>query len=63
VGGASDDYTNPEQLFAAGYTACFDNALNHIICLEKMKTGATSVTAKVSIDSLENDAFGLEVAD
>ncbi len=61
MGGTNDDYTNPEQLFAAGYAACFDSALNHIIRLEKVKTGATSVTAKVSIGSIENGAFGLAV--
>jgi Ohr subfamily peroxiredoxin len=61
MGGANDDYTNPEQLFAAGYAACFDSALNHIIRLEKLNTGTTSVTAKVSIGSIENGAFGLAV--
>jgi Ohr subfamily peroxiredoxin len=61
MGGANDDYSNPEQLFAAGYAACFDSALNHTIRLEKVKTGETSVTAKVSIGSLEGGAFGLAV--
>jgi osmotically inducible protein OsmC len=61
MGGANDDYTNPEQLFAAGYAACFDSALNHTTRLEKVQTGVTSVTAKVSIGSLEGGAFGLEV--
>ena len=61
MGGANDDYTNPEQLFAAGYAACFDSALNHIIRLERVKTGETSVTAKVSIGPLEGGAFGLAV--
>lgn len=61
MGGASDDYTNPEQLFAAGYAACFDSALNHTIRLEKVKTGETLVTAKVSIGPLEDGAFGLAV--
>ena len=61
MGGANDDYTNPEQLFAAGYAACFDSALNHVIRQEKLKTGETSVTAKVSIGSIENGAFGLAV--
>jgi len=61
MGGANDDYTNPEQLFAAGYAACFDSALNHTIRLEKAKTGETLVTAKVSIGSLEGGAFGLAV--
>jgi Ohr subfamily peroxiredoxin len=61
MGGANDDYTNPEQLFAAGYAACFDSALNQTIRLEKVKTGETSVTAKVSIGPLEGGAFGLAV--
>jgi Ohr subfamily peroxiredoxin len=61
MGGADDDYTNPEQLFAAGYAACFDSALNYITRTEKINTGATSVTAKVSIGSIENGAFGLAV--
>ncbi|TDS06769.1 organic hydroperoxide resistance protein [Sphingobacterium paludis] len=61
MGGGSDDYTNPEQLFAGGYAACFDSALNHTIRLEKVNTGETSVTAKVSIGPLEGGAFGLEV--
>jgi lipoyl-dependent peroxiredoxin len=58
---ANDDYTNPEQLFTAGYDACLDSALNHIIRLEKVNRGTTSVTAKVSIGSIENGAFGLVV--
>jgi Ohr subfamily peroxiredoxin len=61
MGGTNDNYTNPEQLFAAGYAACFDSALNHTIRLEKVKTGETSVTAKVSIGPIENGAFGLAV--
>jgi len=61
MGGANDDYTNPEQLFAAGYAACFDSALNHTIRLEKVKTGETSVTAKVAIGPLEGGAVELAV--
>ena len=61
MGGTNDDYTNPEQLFAAGYAACFDSALNHTIRLEKAETGETSVTAKVSIGPLKGGAFGLAV--
>ena len=61
LGGATDDYTNPEMLFAAGYSACFDSALNRVITLSKAKTGTTSVTAKVSIGAIENGGFGLAV--
>ncbi|TDH19961.1 organic hydroperoxide resistance protein [Segetibacter sp. 3557_3] len=61
MGGANDDHTNPEQLFAAGYSACFDSALNLVIRQEKAKTGETSVTARVSIGSNDNGGFGLAV--
>ena len=61
LGGATDDYTNPEMLFAAGYSACFDSALNRVITLSKVKTGITTVTAKVSIGAIENGGFGLAV--
>ena len=61
LGGSSDDFANPEMLFAAGYSACFDSALNRVIMLSKTKTGETSVTAKVSIGQIENGGFGLAV--
>ncbi|SEL73122.1 peroxiredoxin, Ohr subfamily [Maribacter orientalis] len=46
LGGANDDYPNPEMLFAAGYSACFDNALNLVITQGVIETGETSVNAK-----------------
>ncbi|WP_294274492.1 organic hydroperoxide resistance protein [uncultured Chryseobacterium sp.] len=61
LGGANDDYANPEMLFAAGYAACFDSALNRVISLSKTQTGETSVAAQVSIGQLENGGFGLAV--
>ncbi len=61
LGGASDDFTNPEMLFAAGYSACFDSALNLVIKRAKMKAGETTVSAKVSIGQTENGGFGLAV--
>lgn len=61
LGGGNDDYTNPEMLFAAGYSACFDSALNLVIKKEKVATGETSVTAKVSIGQIDNGGFGLAV--
>ncbi|MEJ5051714.1 MAG: organic hydroperoxide resistance protein [Chryseobacterium culicis] len=59
LGGANDDFANPEMLFAAGYSACFDSALNRVISLSKVKTGETTVTAQVSIGQIENGGFGL----
>ena len=62
LGGADDNYTNPEQLFAGGYAACFDSALNLIIKQGKVTTGETSVKANVSIGQIDNGGFGLSVA-
>jgi Ohr subfamily peroxiredoxin len=59
MGGASDNYANPEMLFAAGYSDCFDSALNLVIKKGKIKTGETSVNAKISIGQIENGGFGL----
>ena len=57
LGGANDDYTIPEQLFAAGYAACFDTALNLVIKQTKVTTGVTTVTAHVSIGKLDTGGF------
>ncbi len=62
LGGTDDNYTNPEQLFAGGYAACFDSALNLVIKQGKLSTGETTVTAEVSIGQIENGGFGLAVA-
>ncbi|NHN26225.1 organic hydroperoxide resistance protein [Flavobacterium jejuense] len=59
LGGTNDNFTNPEMLFAAGYSACFDSALNLVIKQEKIKTGGTSVNTKISIGQIENGGFGL----
>jgi osmotically inducible protein OsmC len=61
LGGSGGAYTNPEQLFAAGYAACFDSALNLVIRMGKVKTGTTTVDAAVSIGKLEAGGFGLAV--
>lgn len=61
LGGASDDFANPEMLFAAGYAACFDSALNLMIKKSKSAAGETTVNAKVGIGQTANGGFGLEV--
>lgn len=60
LGGANDDFANPEMLFAAGYSACFDSALNLVIKNENIKTGETTVTAQISIGQNDAGGFGLE---
>ncbi|AEI43814.1 osmotically inducible protein C [Paenibacillus mucilaginosus KNP414] len=56
LGGPGGEGTNPEQLFAAGYAACFDSALNLVIRTKKVPgITHTSVTAHISILSDEAD--------
>lgn len=53
--------TNPEQLFAAGYAACFHSALKLVGGTEKADLTGTEVSASVSIGTLANGGFGLAV--
>ena len=53
--------TNPEQLFAAGYSACFMGALKHVASQKKMKVSAdASIDASVAIGPIIS-GFGLAV--
>jgi len=61
MGGPAGSYLNPEILFAGGYAACFDSALNLIIKMEKVTAGTTAVTAEVSLGKTENGAYTLAV--
>lgn len=47
--GGSGEASNPEQLFAAGYSACFSNAVLHVAREAKVKLTQAPVTAKVGI--------------
>jgi osmotically inducible protein OsmC len=61
LGGSGGAYTNPEQLFATGYSACFDSALSLVIKNEKATTGTTAVRAHVGIGSNNAGGFALTV--
>ena len=58
--GAGGPYTNPEQLFAAGYAACFDSALNFAARSEKTKIDS-QVTANVGLNMAGLSGFELAV--
>jgi lipoyl-dependent peroxiredoxin len=63
MGGPGGEGTNPEQLFAAGYAACFANAMRSSARRdgdEAVVDGAT-VTARVDIGALGKGRFGLAV--
>jgi Ohr subfamily peroxiredoxin len=53
--------TNPEQLFAAGYAACFHSALKLVAAGEKADLTGSEVSASVSIGTLDSGGFGLAV--
>lgn len=58
--GGSGEGTNPEQMFAAGYAACFHSALRLVARRARVDPGASAVTAQVGIGP-EGDAYGLQV--
>jgi len=53
--------TNPEQLFAAGYAACFASAMGVVARKLKIDVSAASVTADVALNGSPAKGFGLEV--
>ena len=59
LGGPGGTGTNPEQLFAAGYSACFESALRMIARLQKVPLQQAEVTAKVSLSKNEQGGFQL----
>lgn len=60
--GGSGAGSNPEQLFAAGYSACFQSALGVVARREKADITGSTVTAEVGIGSTPEGGFGLKVA-
>ncbi len=61
LGGDGAQGTNPEQLFAAGYSACFLGAMKHVAMGKKMSLPAdTSITAQVGIGPIPA-GFGIQV--
>jgi len=61
LGGQGGDATNPEQLFAAGYSACFIGAMKLVASQQKQALpDDASITGKVGIGQIPG-GFGLEV--
>jgi len=62
LGGAGGEGTNPEQMFAAGYSACFLGALKYVAGIEKVAIPEeTKVSASVGIGSIPT-GFGIEAS-
>ncbi|HZW90339.1 MAG TPA: organic hydroperoxide resistance protein, partial [Myxococcaceae bacterium] len=59
VGGKGGPGTNPEQLFAAGYSACFESALRLVARLQKKPLQDATITARVTLGKTDDGGFGL----
>jgi osmotically inducible protein OsmC len=61
MGGAGGPGTNPEQLFALGYAACFQSTLIRIAAARKLDLTRTRITSRVRIGTVVGPDFGLAV--
>jgi Ohr subfamily peroxiredoxin len=62
MGGSGGPGTNPEQLFAVGYAACFQSALLRFANGRGLDLSGSRVTARVGIGLLKSGGLGLAVA-
>jgi len=58
-GGKNEDAVNPEQLFAAGYSACFGGALHHVVRVHKLRIPLPEVRLTVGLGKDEAGNFQL----
>ncbi|HEX8570390.1 MAG TPA: Ohr family peroxiredoxin [Caulobacteraceae bacterium] len=61
LGGPGGNGTNPEQLVALGYSACFGSALQFVATRRKMTLEDVSVTAKVGMGRSPEGGFAFEI--
>ena len=54
--------TNPEQLFAVGYAACFEGAIKTVARRQKVEADDVSIDAKVDLGPREDRSFAIAVA-
>jgi Ohr subfamily peroxiredoxin len=62
MGGQGGPGTNPEQLFAVGYAACFQSALLRFATGRKLDLNGSHVTARIGIGPVKGGGFGLAAA-
>jgi len=61
MGGPGGAGTNPEQLFAAGYAACFESAMRSVARKQKKPLADASVTGQVSFNVSDEGKYVLSV--
>ncbi|WP_432836730.1 organic hydroperoxide resistance protein [Dactylosporangium sp. CA-092794] len=59
--GGAGGATNPEQLFAAGYSACYHSALRGVARRDQVSVEGSQVNARVGIGPNGSGGYGLEV--
>jgi osmotically inducible protein OsmC len=59
--GGEEEGTNPEELFAVGYAACFEGALGTVARRAKQETGDVGIDSKVMLVTTEDRAFTVAV--
>jgi lipoyl-dependent peroxiredoxin len=62
MGGTGGSGTNPEQLFASGYAACFQSSMLRFAAGRKLDLSDSRITARVGIGPLKTGGFGLAAA-
>jgi osmotically inducible protein OsmC len=62
MGGGGGSGTNPEQLFAVGYAACFQSALLNVANGRKLDAADSSITARVGLGPTGHGGMGLTVS-
>jgi Ohr subfamily peroxiredoxin len=61
LGGQGGSGTNPEQLFAVGYAACFQSALLSVAQGRSLDASGSTITARVGLGPTGHGGFGLTV--
>ena len=61
MGGPGGQATNPEQLFGAGYAACFESALRLVARAQKKPLAETAITAHVTLNATDDRKYVLSV--
>ena len=59
--GSGQPGANPEQLFALGYAACFDNALKHLAGLQKLPLTRSRTSAEVGMGQSADGGYQLDI--
>jgi osmotically inducible protein OsmC len=61
LGGPGGLGTNPEQLFASGYAACFESAIRHVARIQHTAFKDVSITAHVTLNATDEKEYVLSV--